>query len=388
MFFVVPNLVMAATLLFSDESFRLEADGPNQWRQTSTGTFVPQVLPRLAIHASGRVVLQGGNVTQISYKLIQRVRAHTQPDAHRLLGSVSSRMQNHSEAAVSEIILQYNDLQSELTVTVPHQVTAVFLQTQSGDVEAYDLDGSVQARTNGGMIHCDRIRGNMEGATGTGEIRLGRIGGSAKCTSGGGSISAESVGSWASCETAGGEITIREAGGPLLLNTRGGNIQVDHAKSNVEAHSSEGVIEIFEAGGYVIADTRGGSIQVGSARGVKCDSAQGAVRLKTASGPLQVSTAIGNILAELLPGTRFENGLLSAGSGDITVLIPSNLPLSIFARNDSGGSPRIYSDFPGVQQKNLGFSRPPGLAEGTINGGGPVLRLAVTSGLIFLKRSK
>ena len=136
------------------------------------------------------------------------------------------------------------------------------------------------------------------------------------------------------------------------------------------------------------SDTRGGSIQVGSARGVKCDNAQGTVRLKTGSGPLQVSTAVGNILAELLPGSRFENGLLSAGSGDITVLIPSNLPLSIFARNDSGGSPRIYSDFATIQTKNIGFTRPPALAEGAINGGGPVLRVAVASGVIFLKRLK
>jgi hypothetical protein len=69
-------------------------------------------------------------------------------------------------------------------------------------------------------------------------------------------------------------------------------------------------------------------------------------------------------------------------------LIPSNLSLSIFARNDSGGNPRIYSDFPSVQAKNFGFSKPPVLAEGAINGGGQVLRVAVTGGVIFLKKSK
>jgi len=387
MFFVVSHFVLAGALLAADENAVFQREGPNEWRRTSSGTLSLAVQPRLIIRAQGKVRVQGGSGSQVTYQLVQHVKARTEVEARRAVGGFVSR-QLARAGDVSEVVFQYADLQSELQIAVPHQLVGVLLRTESGDLEAFDIDGNVQAQTNGGLIRCDRIKGTVQGQTGTGEIRLGRIGGSAKCTSGGGSIFAESIGGGAMCETAGGEITIREAGGPLMLNTRGGNIQVDRAKSTVEAHSGEGVIEVLEAGGYVIADTRGGSIQVGNARGVKCDSAQGTVRLKTGSGPLQVSTAVGNILAELLPGTRFENALLSAGSGDITVLIPSNLPLSIFARNDSGGTPRIYSDFSTVQPKNFGFSRPPLLAEGAINGGGPVLRVAVNTGVIFLKRAK
>jgi DUF4097 and DUF4098 domain-containing protein YvlB len=181
---------------------------------------------------------------------------------------------------------------------------------------------------------------------------------------------------------------VKEAGGPLLLTNVSGNIEVDRAASTVEAHTGEGVIEVNQAGGEVIADTRGGSIQIGSARGARCESAAGAIRVKNASGPLNVQTMMGSILAELIAGARIEDSLLSASSGDVTVLIPSRLSLSVMARNDSGANPRIQSDFSEVRAKSFGFSRPPMVAEGQINGGGPVLRINVEAGVIYLKKLK
>jgi hypothetical protein len=35
------------------------------------------------------------------------------------------------------------------------------LQATRGDIEAYDMDGNISARTNGGMIRCDRIKGGL-----------------------------------------------------------------------------------------------------------------------------------------------------------------------------------------------------------------------------------
>jgi hypothetical protein len=56
------------------------------------------------------------------------------------------------------------------------------------------------------------------------------------------------------------------------------------------------------------------------------------------------------------------------------------------ATNQSGGIPRIYSDFSDVLTRSLSFARPP-LAEQAIHGGGPVLLLS-GSGLIYLKKTK
>ena len=102
---------------------------------------------------------------------------------------------------------------------------------------------------------------------------------------------------------------------------------------------------------------------------------------------MRIATVAGNILAELLAG-RMQNSSIVAGSGDITVLIPSNLALSVMASNGTGGAPRIVSDFAQVQARMAGFVRPPLVALGDINGGGPVLNISTAGGVIYLRRTK
>ncbi len=97
---------------------------------------------------------------------------------------------------------------------------------------------------------------------------------------------------------------------------------------------------------------------------------------------------MGSILAELLAGTHLDDSSLVARAGDVTVMIPSNLPLSVMAQNDSGGRPRIVSDFSEFRTNNFGVMRPAVMAEGAINGGGPVLRINVADGTIYLRRLK
>jgi putative adhesin len=344
---------------------------------------------QLRVMTRGNVVLRGSKEEQVVYKLVQRVKARNLDDAHRLLGGggVTATTPPTNMMALTVMTSAGAEVSNDLEVSVPRQVMLSIVHTRGGSVEAYDLDGSLQTIASLG-IRCDRIHGNIDAQTAGGEIRLGKIGGWVQCASGGGSIFIDSVGGAAKCRTEGGEIVVREAGGPLLLTNASGNIEVDRAASTVEAHTGEGLIEVNQAGGEVIADTRGGSIQIGSARGARCESAAGAIRVKNASGPLNVQTVMGSILAELIAGSRLEDSMLTASSGDVTVLIPSRLSLSVMARNDSGANPRIQSDFSEVPVKSFGFSRPPTLAEGQINGGGPLLRINVAAGIIYLKKLK
>ena len=112
----------------------------------------------------------------------------------------------------------------------------------------------------------------------------------------------------------------------------------------------------------------------------------GQVRVKGTSGPLRISTAAGSILAELVNGMTPEDSSLVAGAGDITVFIPSNLSISVVAASQSNGPRRIYSDFNEVRVTNTGMFQAPVTAQGSINGGGPMLNLSAASGVIFLKR--
>jgi len=95
-------------------------------------------------------------------------------------------------------------------------------------------------------------------------------------------------------------------------------------------------------------------------------------------------------LAELLSGNRIEDSTLSTNAGDITVFIASNLPLTVAARNESAGAlGRIISDFPEIRVKALSQAGAnPVVAEGALNGGGPILRINVVGGTIYLRRQK
>jgi hypothetical protein len=94
----------------------------------------------------------------------------------------------------------------------------------------------------------------------------------------------------------------------------------------------------------------------------------------------------------LFAGAHLEDSSLVAGAGDITVLIPSNVALSIVARNDSGANPRIVSDFSELRAKSVARARPaivfPMVYQGSINGGGPLLTLNTAAGIIYVKKSK
>jgi DUF4097 and DUF4098 domain-containing protein YvlB len=379
-----PIAALMASLLAQDTQMTREG---NSWTLTETGTVTG--APMVKISTRGSVVVRGSQGDQIQYKLTKRVRARDPNVAHGMMGSttISTSLRGRTETLVVAPAIR-NNVITQLEVTVPRGITALEVYTQLGDVEAYDMDCNVHADTTAGQIRCDRIRGFVEGNTGGGEIHMGKIGGAVRCVSAAGSIFVDSAGGEASCQTAGGEIQVHDGTGPMTLVTEGGNIQVDRAGSTVEAHTGQGVIEITQAGGMVLADTRGGSIQVGSARGVKCQSAAGTIRVKTLSGPLKLQTAMGSILAELLSGARIEDASLIAGSGDITVLIPSNLALSLVARNDTGGNPRIVSDFSELRPKAFPMTRPQLVYEGSLNGGGPLMTINTGSGIIYVRKLK
>lgn len=378
-FFVL--LALIAGSVAAQEGITQES--PGVWLSNRSGFPIVPPHGELTILSRGSVILKGAD-KQASFHLTQRVRARTEAEARILFGLIST------QAAVGKAsfeVATFPNVVTQLEMSLPRTLASVVVETQNGTVEAYDLDGNLSASTAAGPIRVDRVRGAVWTRTGGGDIRIGKIGGSLRCTTGAGSIFIDSASGEANCDTAGGEIEVKEARGKLTLSTEGGNISVDHAGGSVDAHSGEGMIEVLQAGGVVTAGTRGGSIQIGSARGVRAESAAGQVHLKGSSGPLRVSAAAGSILAELFNGMPLEDSSLVSGLGDITVLIPSNLALSVMATNQSGGRNRgIVSDFSEVRVKDVGFFQAPALAQGSIHGGGPMLTLNAAGGVIYLRK--
>ncbi len=360
------------------------------WTRTSSGASTC-ATGRFRLYTRGSIVLRGQANNTVQYTFKQHAKARDEADAKRRLGVLTTRsIVERGWCTLTLLPPDRDETTSELEINVPRSLREANLDTRGGNIEAFDIDGMLLAQTAAGTVHLDRIGSSAVAKTGGGEIQIGVVGGSLRCLSGGGAIHVDTAKGETWCETAGGDITLRQALGPLHASTNGGNISVVRAGSTVSARSAGGLIDVQQAGGMVRAETRGGSIQVGSSNGAACESAAGTIRVKSVSGALRVSTAMGSILAELLSSNRFEDSFLNTGSGDITVLIPSKIAVSVLARNETpGNSGRIVSDFPEIRVSRAILQAPgPVLAEGALNGGGPVLRIVASGGSIYLRRQK
>jgi DUF4097 and DUF4098 domain-containing protein YvlB len=363
------------------------------WVRTIQGQ-IESGSDRLRVETTGNVTLRGTATEKGTYTLTLRVRATDQREAEALLERFSVKTGTEGGWAYVKVTPPRRTSSGlELTVTAPRTLRQVRAETQGGNVQGSDWDGDFEAQSAGGRIAVDRIRGRSELRTAGGDIQVGSVGGAVRCFSGGGVIRVDNAGAAVWLETAGGEIFVHQAGGPVQASTGGGNIRIERAASTVVARTAGGLIQVQQADGPVTAETSGGAIQVNSVNGVRCESAGGAIRLRNVAGAVHAFANSGSIMAELVAGGGSSghgmvDSVLTTEAGDITVLIPSNLPLTVQAMNESGGSGRIISDFPQVALKGGALPGGPLMAEGALNGGGPLLRVNVVGGTIYLRRVK
>jgi TonB family protein len=295
-------------------------------------------------------------------------------------------------------------VQFEVTVPASYNLD---VNTGVGDIETQDIGGTASLITQGGNIRTGRIgyvgwrtvsqghalaklstegghiqvedvAGDLDAFTAGGHIIVGNIAGDATLRSGGGHIRAGQISGRAQLETDGGNITLKQAGSFVSVRTGGGQIDFGEVRGSVRAQTGGGGIRIITVSGPMEVESNGGSI---------C--------LTRVAGAVQAATAGGNIQAWINPDPTSAGGTvslpgasqLSAGAGDIVVFLPRNLSATIDAYVENGGLGRIVADpalFLNVQpQGNRGGG--PVRAIGTLNGGGPTLKLRTTGGKIRLQ---
>ncbi len=335
---------------------------------------------RLRINAHGPVILQAGTSGNFTYTVKATVTARSEAAARRVLESYRVRVEPQDGWMV--LTAPGGAASSAVTVRAPRLIAAM-VATSDGAVQATGVDGNLDIDSGAGELTADRIGGDCKLITGAGDVNVGQIGGGLHCTTGAGRITVRSVRGQAILETQGGDIVANEAGGLLRAETGGGGIHIGTAGGAVTAVSGGGQIIVDKAGGVVTLRNLAGPVQVGSAAGVRCESLSGGVRIARITGPIRVSTSMGSIVASLL-GSRITDSFLATANGDITVFIPSNLGVTIQAQNSMADTlRRIISDFPAVPVRRQGTRI---IAEGALNGGGPLLQISGMGGTIFIKR--
>src|SRR3984957_19692131 len=180
-----------------------------------------------------------------------------------------------------------------------------------------------------------------------------------KATSGSGTLEISNIGTLLTARTGSGDIHLSEVGGAPNVGPGSGSIRVHGVHGAASLETGSGDIELSqEAAGDIKASSGSGSIRL---RGVN-----GAVRAGTGSGDIEVD---GNPSAEWR---------LNTSSGSIRLTVNPAAHFTVNASTDSG-SIRV------AQSISLQNSLDRQHIVGTVNGGGPTLRLTTSSGDITIR---
>ena len=378
-------LIALASLAQAQES-KVFQDG-RYWVEETSGS-ISSARNLKVVADAGAVKIQGAGQPNVSYVIRKRVAAGSEQEARRQFEKFRVSASNSGDTALIKGTCMNDTGRSRLSVNY--------------EVVAPQNLALVYMRSGGGSLSVNNINGRVDGETGGGDIRLDAINGPVSATSGGGTIDVGTIGGDLRVETGGGDIRIRMANGELNAQSGGGNIWIESTSRNVQVETGGGAIQIHKTGGALRAESGGGDLDIGDVGGAaSVETGGGGIRIASAKGDVHAETGGGNI--ELMGLSRGVNASSGAGSitaefvgkggitesrietsvGNIRVLIPSGLAMTVQALVDSGQERSIQTDFPELKIKSEGdFGPRETYANGAINGGGPVLKLNTSTGSI------
>jgi hypothetical protein len=348
-------LLTASLSAVAQESASRIYRSKGEWVEEVTGTLAAGKNVKIKTQA-GPISLQGGQQNAVTFTIRKHVCARSENAARREL----SRLRLVTSTAGDTTIIRSEREGSshgfiDFDVHVPSQTTFVKLET------------------NGGAIHLDQISGSIFASSGGGDIGIGKVGGDVHVETGGGAIEIGSAGGQVVASSGGGALVIG-AGSNMKLDTGGGSINVSKCTGAVKASTGGGSIELHDVGGAAQVQTGGGAIRV--------ISVHGGVRAETGGGAIvaELSTDHG----------AFTDSRLETPAGDIIVYIPKGLGVNIQAAVEIAQGEGISSDFQELKITRGSEKWGPRetYAQGSLNGGGPVLHVHTTAGHIEFRKKK
>jgi hypothetical protein len=180
--------------------------------------------------------------------------------------------------------------------------------------------------------------------------------------------------------TAGGSITIGDLTGKAVARTSGGGIKLGKMGGEVSAHTSGGSITLDEARGRVDLNTSGGNVSVGRVAGpAKLSTSGGSIKVDSVESVLNAHTSGGSIQANIA-GALKEECTLSTSGGSVRVSVDKQAAFRLDASTSGGGV-----DAEGLTLTLEKGTRARSHLVGSVNGGGPLLKLRSSGGGIVVR---
>lgn len=361
------------------------------WAREITGSL--SAVRNLHIKVDvGSVRVEGGSGQEIQYVI--RNRAHTSSEQEARQQFEGYQVTASVRGDIAWITAECRNsnahhFSGEFVINVPRNMESVRIETDGGSVNATAVSGRVNAGSGGGSIHLDDIGGAVRAETGGGSIDVGTVGGDLDLNTGGGSIKISSAKGKIRASSGGGSLVLVSGLQDAVLETGGGNIEVTRCNGKVRATTGGGSIDLGDIGGNAEIETGGGSIRLSSATGpVRAETGSGSIELNRVSSA-RAETGSGGIIAKFISsnGERSDSQL-ETSAGDITVYLAPNINISVRASIEVSNGHRIHSDFPEINIRSEGGDWGPKVvsAEGSLNGGGPSLKVSTTTGDIYFRR--
>jgi DUF4097 and DUF4098 domain-containing protein YvlB len=377
--------------LASAQQTRVYGDGGN-WTQEITGSLA--MVKNLKVKVDiGSVRVEGGSQQGINYVIRNHSYSGSEDRARREFENYKISAYVHGDTAW--IVGDWqggrpHKFSGDFVVNVPREMDEVKIETEGGNVSTSGIAGRVDAQSGGGTIRVDDIGGAINAETGGGSIDVGNVASDVNLHTGGGSIKVNSAKGKIEAESGGGSVNIVSGMQGAVLETGGGSIQVERCAGRVKASTGGGSIDLGDIGGPVEMETGGGSIRLSSAKGpVRAETGGGSIELNGVPSA-RAETAAGGITAKFVAANgEHHDSELETAAGDITVYLAPNVNISVRASIEVANGHSIRSDFPDIRVTTEGGDYGPKTvtAEGSLNGGGPVLKVRTTTGDISFRRA-
>lgn len=380
--------VLMATLCAAQQ---VQKEG-NNWINVASGTLtgVHNLHVRVEI---GAVKIQGGQVQGINYVIRNKSFESSEDRARRQFEQY--KISTYTRGDTAWIVGEWENgsphkFSSEVNINVPREIESVKIETDGGEVTTTGISGRLEAQTGGGAMHLDDIGGGINAETGAGAVDVGNVGGDLTISTGGGAVRIGSVKGKVHVESGGGNLALMSAEQEASLETGGGSIRINKCTGKVKASTGGGGIELGEIGGGATLETGAGNVKISSANGpVNAETAGGSIELWGVPSA-HVETAAGAITAKFIASAQKTDSMLETAVGDITVYVMPNVNMTVRASIEASNGHTITTDFPEIHVTSEGGQWGPKLvsAEGSLNGGGPVLKVRTTMGNIYIRRAQ
>jgi hypothetical protein len=365
----------------------------NYWTNVVNGSL--SAVRNLHIKVEvGTVRVQGGSAQGITYVIRNKSYETSEDRARKQFETY--KMNSYVRGDTAWVVGEWDGgsphkFSSDVTVNVPRDMDSVKIETEGGNIVTTGIAGRFEAQSGGGTIHLDDIGGSINVETGGGAIDVGNVGGDLTLRTGGGAIHIGSVKGKVVAESGGGDLVLVSSGQGASLETGAGSIHVNKCTGKLKVSTGGGTIDLGDIVGEVMTENGAGNIKIASASGpVNVETGGGGIELWGVPSA-HVETGVGAIIAKFVNSAApVADSELETASGDITVYLASDMHVTLRASIEAASGHHITSDFPEIRVSSEGGQWEPTFvsAEGSLNGGGPVLKIRTTMGNIYIHRAQ